>query len=165
MKNSLNHILSLLKKQSIILVTSSLVLSSCETGNKQNIGMATGAVAGGLLGSTIGNGSGKFAATGLGMILGAAIGGSIGAQMDMEDKKRMQYSTQQALENAPSGHVVKWRNPDSGHYGYVTPVRTYQEYGEYCREFTQEVVIGGQKQKAYGKACRRPDGQWQIISN
>lgn len=166
MNNSLNHILSSLKKQSIILLTMSLALTSCvsESGGKQNVGMATGAVVGGLLGSTVGGGSGKFAATGLGMILGAAIGGSIGKQMDQEDRRRMQYSTQQALESSPVGHSVQWKNPDNGHHGYIVPVKTYQERGEYCREFTQEVVIGGQKQKAYGKACRKPDGQWQVVS-
>src|SRR3989442_12909492 len=42
----------------------------------------------------------------------------------------------QALETAPSGTVVPWRNPDNGHTGTVTPVRTYQaSSGGSCREY------------------------------
>jgi len=36
--------------------------------------------------------------------------------------------------------------------------------GRYCREFLQEVVIGGRKEQAYGTACRQPDGSWEVIS-
>lgn len=35
----------------------------------------------------------------------------------------------------------------------------------YCREFSQGVVIGGQRQSSYGYACMQPDGSWQIISS
>lgn len=40
---------------------------------------------------------------------------------------------------------------------------TYQE--PYCREFTKVVTIGGRAQNAYGKACRQPDGSWQVVSD
>ena len=36
--------------------------------------------------------------------------------------------------------------------------------GQYCREYTQTVYISGQKQQAYGNACRQPDGSWQVVS-
>lgn len=35
---------------------------------------------------------------------------------------------------------------------------------EYCREYSQAVTIGGQRQSSYGVACMQPDGAWQIIS-
>ena len=37
-----------------------------------------------------------------------------------------------------------------------------QDDGGYCREYTRNVVIGGQVQHAYGTACRQEDGTWQI---
>lgn len=40
---------------------------------------------------------------------------------------------------------------------------TYQE--PYCREFTKVVTVGGQAQPAYGKACYKPDGSWEIVSD
>lgn len=34
----------------------------------------------------------------------------------------------------------------------------------YCREYTREVMVDGQPSRAYGKACRQPDGSWRIVS-
>ena len=74
-----------------------------------------------------------------------------------------QRAAQHALDVAPTGQTVAWHNPDSGHHGTMTPVRTYQiDSGQYCREYQQTVVIGGQEERAFGTACRQPDGSWQI---
>ncbi len=68
------------------------------------------------------------------------------------------------METGSSGQSVEWRNPDSGNYGYVTPERAFKnDQGQYCREYTQTVIVGGKQEKAYGKACRKPDGQWEIV--
>jgi len=76
----------------------------------------------------------------------------------------MQQNAQYALENTPTQTTTTWRNPDSGHHGSITPVETYQSSeGKYCREYVQTVYIGGEKQQAYGTACRQPDGSWKII--
>jgi len=70
-----------------------------------------------------------------------------------------------ALESTASGTATTWKNPDSGHSGAVTPKRTYQTAsGQYCREYTQTINVGGKKQQSYGTACRQPDGQWKIVS-
>ena len=75
---------------------------------------------------------------------------------------RAQY---QALEYTPSGHSTPWRNPDTGHYGSVTPIETYQSFdGGYCREFQHQAQIGGRTREVYGTACRTPDGQWQVVN-
>lgn len=141
----------------------SLSLTSCN-GNKQGMGTAIGAVTGGLLGSQFGKGSGQLLATGVGALAGAFVGNTIGKSMDEQDKMMLQNSSQKALEYSPSGSKTAWRNPDSGNYGYVTPDKAYRDnHGEYCREYTQVIVVGGKEEKAYGKACRKPDGQWQVI--
>ena len=31
-----------------------------------------------------------------------------------------------------------------------------------CREYQTTITIGGKPQKAYGRACRQPDGTWKI---
>jgi len=53
----------------------------------------------------------------------------------------------------------------SGNYGSVTPTREgYQpSSGAYCREYQQEIVVGGRVERGYGKACRQPDGSWKVI--
>jgi surface antigen len=45
----------------------------------------------------------------------------------------------------------------------VVSQRTYQNpAGEDCLEYQTEVTVGGQVRKAYGNACRQPDGQWKL---
>jgi surface antigen len=74
-------------------------------------------------------------------------------------------NAQRALETSRTGQTTSWSNPDSGHSGDITPTRTYQNAsGQYCREYQQEIDIGGQKEKAHGTACRQPDGSWKIQS-
>ena len=35
---------------------------------------------------------------------------------------------------------------------------------EYCREYTQTVLIGGMRHKSYGTACMQPDGSWKMAA-
>ena len=148
----------------LLAIFASITLQGCQGQmNKQGSGTLIGGVAGGLLGSQFGKGEGKLVATGVGALAGALVGGQIGKTMDEYDKQMLEKSSRQALEYSPSGNSVEWRNPDSGNYGSITPTKTFKESGRYCREYIQEVTIGGEKQKAYGKACRQPDGSWKII--
>jgi surface antigen len=85
--------------------------------------------------------------------------------MDAADRREAQQAAVRALETAPSGSSVTWRNPDSGHSGAVTPTRTYQTAsGQYCREYQQTVTVDGQQNRAYGTACRQSDGSWKIVN-
>lgn len=143
-----------------------LLVAGCETTGggsrtKTALGGLGGAAAGGLLAATAGGGATGIAA---GTILGGLIGGLVGDRLDAADHRQMHRATQSTLETAPTGTAVAWQNPDSGHAGVVTPTRTYQKAsGEYCREFQQTVQIDGQEQKAYGTACRQPDGSWKVV--
>ncbi len=153
-----------LASATIILTISAFLLQSCTGMNKQGGGTLIGGVTGALLGSQFGGGEGKLLATGIGAVAGALIGGQIGKSMDETDRKMAELSSRQALEFSPSGSSVEWKNPDNGHKGSITPTKTFKSpSGRYCREYTQEVIIGGETHKAYGKACRQPDGNWQIV--
>jgi surface antigen len=151
------------KKTCIVGILIALTLTGCETtGPKTAVGGLGGAAAGGLLGAALGGGSTGIAA---GAILGGLVGGAIGNQLDAADRRAADRAAYQALETAPTGTGSTWRNPDSGHYGTVTPTRTYQTAeGTYCREYQQTVTIGGEQHQSYGTACRQPDGQWKIVN-
>lgn len=72
--------------------------------------------------------------------------------------------TQDSLENARTNQATVCENPDTGSFGSVTPVETFQDqHGQYCREYEQTIVIEGREHRAYGTACREPDGSWQIV--
>ena len=139
------------------------VLMGCEsTGPKTALGGLGGAAAGGLLAAALG---GKGTGIAAGTILGGLLGGAIGDRLDAADQQKANEAASRALESVPSGQSVAWRNPDSGNTGAVTPVRTYQtSTGQYCREYTQTINIGGEKHQSYGTACRQPDGSWKIVS-
>jgi surface antigen len=149
-------------------MVSTLFVGGCQQGGgsdfgpKTGIGAALGAAGGGLLGAATHSGGVGIAA---GVLLGGLLGGAAGSMLDDQDKRTAAATTQRALETAPSGKATTWTNPDSGHTGTVTPVRTYQEAsGQYCREFEQTVTIEGKRQSGYGTACRQPDGTWKIVS-
>jgi len=132
--------------------------------NKQDVGTLGGAIGGGVIGSTMGRGAGKTAATIGGALLGGILGNSIGKSLDNADRAAYDSTSQRALETAQPGQSLPWRNPQSGNSGTITPSNYYQNaQGQYCREYTQTIVVGGQKQEGYGKACRQPDGSWKII--
>ncbi len=124
------------------------------------LGALLGGATGGLIGSQIGKGDGRTAAIIGGSILGLIVGGSIGRSMDEID----QNCVGQALEHAGDGETIRWNSPDDGTSYQVTPQRTYQvSDGRYCREYQTTATVGGRVQETYGKACRQPDGAWQIV--
>ncbi len=136
--------------------------SANDYGPKQGFGTLAGAAAGGLLGAQVGGGSGRLVTTAIGTLAGAMVGNSIGTSLDRADALHAQRARDHALEHAPIGKSTVWRNPDSGHSGSFTPMRTYRDNGAYCREYQQTVIIGGHAEDAYGQACRQPDGSWLI---
>lgn len=137
-----------------------VMLSGCGNINKQDIGMATGGIAGGLLGSQFGGGTGRLVAIGAGTLAGAFIGGAIGKNMDEGDKLK----AERALENTPTGKAVSWHNPDNGKRYTVKPTRTYHHQNQPCREYTMTANVAGKTQTVYGTACREADGSWKTKS-
>jgi len=127
---------------------------------KTTMGGMLGAASGGLIAAAAGGGAAGIVG---GVLLGGLVGGAVGNALDQKDKQMAQQAAQQAFENARTGEASAWRNPDSGNSGSVTPTRTYQApSGQYCREYQQEIIVGGEPQKSYGTACRQPDGSWRI---
>jgi surface antigen len=148
------------------IITGTLFIGGCAEQNvsKQKVGTLVGVGLGALAGSHIGGGEGQVLATVVGAGLGGYIGNKMGMSLDKADALYYNKSLNNSLEYNPTGVTSTWRNPDSGNYGKITPKTTYAESGLNCREFTQEVMIGGKKQEAFGKACRMNDGAWKIIS-
>lgn len=149
-----------------VLMIGAMLLSGCESsGPKQNTGTLIGAVGGALIGSSIAGRHDQGAGIMMGAAMGAILGGAVGKSLDDADRRAMQRAQYEAFETYPSGRSSHWSNPDSGHSGYVTPREAVRNSeGQYCREYTQEIIIGGERHKGYGTACRQPDGTWKIVS-
>lgn len=144
-----------------------LLLPACQQtqgwGGGESIGTLGGAAAGGLIGSQIGHGSGKAAATLTGVLLGGFLGNRAGSMIDEGDRAAASRAEQRAY-TAPIGQQITWNNPQNGNSGTIVPVRDgYASSGAYCREFQQTIMVGGQQQQGFGRACQQPDGSWKIV--
>lgn len=151
----------------LLILVAALVLTGCASqshrGEREVTGGLAGAALGGLLGAQFGSGSGALASTAAGVLIGALIGSEIGHSLDEVDRMRANEAVVKA-HDAPLGEQISWNNPESGHYGSVTPMRDgTSDSGNYCREFHETVTIGGKTEDAYGVACRQPDGTWRIV--
>ena len=78
-----------------------------------------------------------------------------------EEQQRQHETAQIEATSAPVGQPITW--DDGNASGSVTTTRQGQDSaGNQCREFQQEVTIGGQTEQAYGNACLQADGSWKI---
>ncbi len=154
-----------LLKGIVLVVLIAILTTGCATieeNPKTTIGAVGGGTLGGLIAAAAGGNAAVIAASTIGGIL---LGGVIGNMLDERDKRLAAEAAQRALETGPTGQPVTWQNPDNGHYGSVTPVKTYQTSGgSYCREYQQIVTIDGKQEKAYGTAGRQPDGSWKVVN-
>ena len=131
-----------------------------QPGPRAGLGALAGAAGGGLLGAAAGNGGAEAIAAGV--LLGGLLGGALGDALDRTDRRYAAHSFDRGLEYRPAGRPSTWHNPDTGHSGSLTPVRTYQDDYGYCREFVHTVTVEGQTERAYGTACRQTDGSWRV---
>ena len=134
-----------------------------DQGPKQAVGTVTGMVLGGKVANDFAEGSRNEGLwTIAGVALGAFLGNEVGASMDRQDAMLAERAAMQALETNKTKQASVWKNPDTGNFGSVYPTNTFSKNGQPCREFTQEITIGGKVETAFGKACRNPDGSWDL---
>jgi len=160
-----------MKRSNFVVLLSILFFSSCTLtttdpsaqGPKQAVGTVTGMVLGGKVANDFAEGSRNEGLwTMAGVALGAFLGNEVGASMDRQDALLAERAASKALEFNKIQQPVVWNNPDTGNSGSFTPTKTFNYGGQPCREFTQEIKIGGKVETAFGKACRNADGSWDI---
>ena len=68
---------------------------------------------------------------------------------------------QTTLEKAPDGVTRRWTNDQTGNSGEITPLRTYAtEDGSFCRDYREELAVGGTTGRFYHTACRDEAARW-----
>ncbi len=153
----------------VALLVLALPLLSCATAKqtyednpKAVLGAVLGAAAGAGIAAAAGGNPAAVVAAGVG---GGLLGGYIGKKLDDRDKRMAAEAAHRAFENGRTGEAVAWQNPDSGNSGSITPTQTYQiANGQYCRRYTQEIMVDGERHETHGTACREPDGTWKVQS-
>ncbi len=141
-----------------ILISLTLLLSSCAGGlNKAQMGAGGGAAGGALIGQAIGH---NTEATLIGAAIGTMLGYMVGNEMDKYDREQLNH----VYERGVSGQSNAWRNPDNGNQYQVTPQPAYTNPTSHqpCRQAEIQSVIDGKSQTTYTTACRDNNGQWQL---
>ena len=162
----------MMKKNSILILILCCLTAACtltttepnEQGFKQSVGTVTGMLLGAKVANDLSKGSKNEGLwTMAGVTLGAFMGNEIGAALDQQDLLMARSAQNQALEYNKMNQRSSWNNPDSWNSGMIYPTNTYQNGNQPCREFMQEINIGGEIHKAFGRACRRSDGTWDLV--
>ena len=79
-----------------------------------------------------------------------------------EEQQRLHEAAQIRATTAAPGERIIWEEGNASGSVITTRVGT-SSAGRPCREFQQQVTIGGKTEQAYGTACRNPDGSWEIV--
>jgi surface antigen len=100
----------------------------------------------------------------VGSVAGAYFGAGVDDSLDLDDRRYMQRTAQNALEFNRTWETSMWRNPETDAEGMLTPTRTYESAAaKWCREFEATVTVDHEQELATGHACRERDGTWRII--
>ena len=173
------NFLNLFMKKIVICSLFSLLLvnlSGCadQYGNTNYEGGATlgGVATGAFLGSRFGSGNSAIIGGAIGAIAGGFLGNKIGKRMDANARAKMNQTALYALNSGEVGRNYDWNSGDSNGSFVITNDSRVRGNGysdkmhrnEYCREFTQKINIGGRIETGYGKACRKPNGDWEIVN-
>jgi hypothetical protein len=59
---------------------------------------------------------------------------------------------------------IQWSEPSMSSKDKAGKINTSASTAGPCREFQQNIIIDGKRQKAHGTACRQPDGSWKIAN-
>ncbi|MGX2039594.1 RT0821/Lpp0805 family surface protein [Methylocaldum sp. MU1018] len=132
--------------------------------DRTTVGKVLGGVAGGALGGVIGSrvGEGGATPTIIGAVAGTVIGAIIGDQIARRMDESDMFCTGRALDFAGDRRSVHWMNPQNQVDYLVTPLRTFNDNGKRCREFSTRMTYGKQRDSVNNIACRQPDGNWLI---
>ena len=153
-----------MNKLVIATVVSATLMTGCANMNNAQQGQLIGAALGTVAAHNLSKGHrDRGLALVVGALAGTFIGSEVGAHLDARDRQQMGNTMHTALETSPDNSGQTWRNPNSGNSGRIVPTTTYQtNSGQYCREYQQQVIVGGKLVEGFGTACRMPDGSWKV---
>ncbi|MFP4284908.1 MAG: YMGG-like glycine zipper-containing protein [Desulfovermiculus sp.] len=141
------------------LLTGVLFLSAC--GNKAQQGGVAGGLTGALIGSHLGPEDDEHRRENalIGAGIGALLGYAVGNELDKYDRAQIGNT----LEYTPSNQTKSWVNPDTKNRFQATPKPASQSGGQVCRNVVIDAWIDGQREDVQARACRRSDGQWELV--
>jgi surface antigen len=157
-------------RSSLLVVTLTVFLASCETMDKKTIGAITGGVIGAGVGTQVGGGRGKILAVIAGAAAGAYVGSKVGGHLEERDRKKMAEATQKTAETS---QPQTFSNPDTGVQGKAEVVKTETHAvkvseqnveNRECKTIRQTIVTKDNREvKEDVTTCKGPNG-WEPVA-
>ena len=129
--------------------------------DRDRVGAALGAVAGGAIGAAVSDGDDRLIAILAGATIGAVIGHEIGDRMDDRDRACFGHS----LELLEDGRRVEWAGSSRDTIYTLVPYTRFERDGKVCRRFSLVRLVDGRQVKKQGSACRYGDGDWRMVKD
>jgi surface antigen len=129
--------------------------------DRDRVGAALGAVAGGAIGAAVSDGDDRLIAILAGATIGAVIGHEIGDRMDDRDRACFGHS----LELLEDGRRVEWGGSSRDTIYTLVPYSRFERDGKVCRHFSLVQLVNGRQVKKQGSACRYGDGDWRMVKD
>ncbi len=86
------------------------------------------------------------------------------SQFTEQDWELLRKTGREALDNAPDGDTRGWNNPETGAFGTIQPLHSYQDKGLSCRR--TEVFNNARSTSGTSRFdfCKQKDGSWKVAS-
>lgn len=84
------------------------------------------------------------------------------SKMNNEDVRLFKVAVHAALDDDADGAVRVWNNNKTRAGGEITPLRTFEERGETCRELEIANSAGGLSNRSRATLCHVPGGAWRL---
>jgi len=101
--------------------------------------------------------------SGAASVLGNLTGNPAAKDLDERDKALSAEAIASVLQTGEAGKPSDWRNPQSGHFGQITPGPVYSVNDYACRDYVHRLTIGDRVETLRASACRQPDGTWRAL--
>ena len=84
------------------------------------------------------------------------------SKMNNEDVTLFKAAVYAALDGDADGTARAWSNTKTRASGEITPVRTFDDGGETCRELEIANSAGGLSNRSRATLCHVPGGAWRL---
>jgi surface antigen len=81
-----------------------------------------------------------------------------------DDTKIIMQVGADMLRNAPDGETRPWSNPQTGHHGDITVIRSYRMKNLPCRDTRVKSVLGDKSISYVLPVCQISDGTWKFAA-
>ena len=87
---------------------------------------------------------------------------SAAAEITRDDEPFVNEAFRVALDDAADNEQVDWKNPETGHFGSVTPLDTHEDFDTTCRTIRLFTSAGGREGGGRYRLCLADDDTWRF---